>query len=751
MPSRLKFYDLWVKGDDAISLDVQFAVNEKAENFNPLTDVRALRQIAEEHHNKTPKGAVMTSTADNLLVDELELALKHYAHDMQIMAVYRQKSVSTEENATAALKQWAVDQNTILTDAAKVLMQKHVILTVWPVEDDNGNKTLGELMEFRQKIVNRMALVKQHQLKILPLVNWCSPSQHSSVAQKLSLTVSSWSLNDDQQNVGVVLMPVHTHQKNQLVMSETSLLGKLSKCNVIADYSASILFKERLDGRDSRPLNYPCRIMFPGLLQDVKTSMWFRSQLRCTGRTEMVNQLAGRAMLCVEDLSPDALPATDDDRYISGPKKAEQVGVEAWEGLIDALIKDTPLDIDDGPKTQGILFVLPTTRVGEELLAIFNVAARTNTSSLDFFMMAISETEVEKLWIENALTDHLKVLIKAKKLFVAGTAPIEDKISDKDVTPYLLLPTFKKLIPTGNVPESPGNVKPGETLPRDQQLSMPVDIYKYWTSCANQELSNRFLRFVEDNSLPVLAEPVAAESLTPDKKGKRGTSDVDVPGPPTKKAKFDPSTIVTTSDITEALLFDVKIAAPQKSDKVHLHLRVGARYLVNLGLSEVTVPSNFFMAGFGKGNFKLLKGLEETPPDNSIEFSLTDSESLVVYNNCVTTIGAILQVERLKKPDLAPCYHKVIDNEADSRAFTLQQTHRIVFVPAGESNVTASNVALKAAGPKDLSGGLEQNWSSHLTRLMWKVRLTNKGVQAITPAVYTVVESVIPPGSAVKF
>ena len=131
----------------------------------------------------------------------------------------------------------------------------------------------------------------------------------------------------------------------------------------------------------------------------------------------------------------------------------------------------------------------------------------------------------------------------------------------------------------------------------------------------------------------------------------------------------------------------------------------------------------------------------EAIPAGGIEFKLTDSDDLVVFNNSVTKVGAIIEAERKKKPGFSVCYHKVVENPEKLSEFKLEQTHKVVFVPSLEAEtLTQNSVACKVDEPT--------KWNTHAVRLMWMVRVTQKGLQAIGPRAYSKVEMVLPPGHA---
>ena len=86
------------------------------------------------------------------------------------------------------------------------------------------------------------------------------------------------------------------------------MLTRLSKHNFEFDHQFAILFKDKSDKRDSRPMTYHGRVIFPAALGSNLKSVWATSTLVEDGRTDLVSQLSPKDMLVVEDISDDALP-----------------------------------------------------------------------------------------------------------------------------------------------------------------------------------------------------------------------------------------------------------------------------------------------------------------------------------------------------------------------------------------------------------------------------------------------------------
>lgn len=110
------------------------------------------------------------------------------------------------------------------------------------------------------------------------------------------------------------------------------------------DRSFSVLFKERMDSRDQRPLTFGGKWVQAAHVQEQK-SFWKSSALVTEGRTEPAVQVASKDMQVIEDLLPGALPASvdTDAATVQGAAKYEQLGSDAWGKLLGAAFNGVEL------------------------------------------------------------------------------------------------------------------------------------------------------------------------------------------------------------------------------------------------------------------------------------------------------------------------------------------------------------------------------------------------------------------------
>ena len=193
-------------------------------------------------------------------------------------------------------------------DNATRFLNKCSKLTLW--EPQRAEVTVKEIMDFRRDTITSKLGVATRDVPSLLALNWAAPCLVPIPIQDNQISVLSWALSENMQSAAVVINPVFACSKGKLHVEEQKLVDLLAKGYLNLDWQFSILFKEKSDDRDLRPMVYPGRFVFPSYLGGPKKNLLFMCELRKSHRTEEVRQLASKAMKLVEDLAEDALPST---------------------------------------------------------------------------------------------------------------------------------------------------------------------------------------------------------------------------------------------------------------------------------------------------------------------------------------------------------------------------------------------------------------------------------------------------------
>ena len=453
-------------------MSMRCLITEKSDNFNLRSDCPPLKLIFDKHeYNKITKNAVMVagsnggmSTAASILYDEMLLVFRTTEVDLNTAEVWKKKCKNIETLSYQALQEWAVRQDDNAAAAINLLFARKVTLGVWDCE--NSSKNVNKLLDARRLFQKRHNLSTETgaDVPFLCMMNYASPSIFRAELQRAHMQVLSWCICDTQQSIGVVLMPVFSNVLHKTYLLDQALITKFSKHNFIFDRQFSVLFHGKTDKRDHRPLTYPGRLVFPATLgTNISKSVWCSSSLADEGRTASVLQLPSRDMQRIEDIGENALPepasGADHDRNLSGAAKYMQIGLPACESLLSSVLTDAKLS-----DITGLVVVLMTPDVGDELLAFMKLCL---SQTLPMHVVVMADNQVGLEWMEATVRQTLKDQVKTKDLSVAGQVPIEDKISDTEITNYLPLPAFNLLVVDGKPVKHPGSQEPGHCLPEE--------------------------------------------------------------------------------------------------------------------------------------------------------------------------------------------------------------------------------------------------------------------------------------------
>ena len=71
-------------------------------------------------------------------------------------------------------------------------------------------------------------------------------------------------------------------------------------------------------------------------------------------------------------------------------------------------------------------------------------------------------------------------------------------------------------------------------------------------------------------------------------------------------------------------------------------------------------------------------------PVAPLECKFTSSNDIVILAGAAVSLEKVINDMRATKPDCTICYHNVMPDENNANKFTVEQTHRIAYVPKEE-------------------------------------------------------------------
>lgn len=114
--------------------------------------------------------------------------------------------------------------------------------------------SIAQIMNIKREIARRAKVPTGSEVAPIVYLNHTAPSLVEVPVKKVQFALLGWLLNDNMQNVGLALLPVHVYKKGTLHAEETTLIGDLAKRNHNLDHAFSVSSAEANDARDQRPL-----------------------------------------------------------------------------------------------------------------------------------------------------------------------------------------------------------------------------------------------------------------------------------------------------------------------------------------------------------------------------------------------------------------------------------------------------------------------------------------------------------------
>lgn len=276
---------------------------------------------------------------------------------------------------------------------------------------------------------------------------------------------------------------------------------------------------------------------------------------------------------------------------------------------------------------------------------------------------------------------------------------------------------------------------------KDKKLFMPTDIVNKWRN--HTLVGPTFQKFLdgfleEFEIVESRAAPVPEEDATK----KRGAASETSATAKRARVALDAALVVDATGIDKALLHECRIGS--KDPAVWLQIRAQNHiYIVNKGTKD-WVASDSFVAGFGRGAFKIIKQDAELP-SGAVELHLTSSSDSIHYDGKMQVLGDVIKELRQRNPDTKVTYHKMTFDTQEPHKFELQWTHRVIFVSRPEEQSAQEMKDGNAAARESL-----QLWqSSNSVGVFWVMKFSQvKGLIPVKPAVYLKGSVTLGPGQA---
>ena len=417
---------------------------------------------------------------DKLKRDEFDHVVKKMDYDIKVFEIWQSKVASVAMARQHAKQEHVVSEHRKIVESVEAYLDGCVRFLCWEGVNKGSDSIVPQVLSFRMEIVrklrNQNTAGAAADVPTLVLMNWTAPCLFPAGRQNDHINCLAWALHDNTNSAAIIFAPTFSYQKGKTFLEENACMQLLAQGGHNLDHQFSVLFSDRCDQRDSRPLLYPARWAFPGHVVDLgKTNAFFQSELRKAGRTDPCKQMAAKDLKEMEDMADDSLPSTTSSNHISGAAKHCQFGRPAAEEVFRKAFNQVDLE-----KFPAVLIVDLFPRVGDFAGAFCRLRTQLNAGT-SLFYIGVGEKAKELEWLRATLLEELVEKVKLEGFQIPGAQPFQ-----KEVNPDLLdaLPA----IPITNLLVEKGE---GE----DRSLVLPKHLMLKWRS--DEDFGDEFSKWLD--------------------------------------------------------------------------------------------------------------------------------------------------------------------------------------------------------------------------------------------------------------
>lgn len=725
-----KQVEAWVQGYNMdLDLELCEAVREKNPKFK-YSDLRALRLLVEEHASTAAvsgNGCALSNapTQGNLEENSLDLIERQIKYDVQAFKVWLVKTHHIEHHAfhiRLEAKQKAARLN-------RQVAARHCASCLHFFEMTSVDKLLREIGNI-QKELEAKSVEKHSETKIATIctLNWIAPSTISSKGMAQHADIISILIHQSVQGVGLMLSPMFSYKKGGLWALEKHALNILQEKALVVDRSWSLIFSEQVDKRDSRPLQYKGRVLEPPT--ETSTPYWWKNSKLFLGYTDGATQLPAKDMQVSEEIGKDALPGSVDESMVTvqGAMKFQQIGVDAAQKVISALLSDATL-----PARIPILIVDLHAGVGNFAEAAVELQCTLNHPIV---YVGVTEDPMTCEWLRENKLELVTQKIEKEQLVVAGHSPkpenVDNLIEKMPAKPNLNVLLFGA--------EDQHNVPEGLILPKrlqDEWISHPV-------------FGPRFRQFLDK-----LHEEQPDVSLildgqqTPEKKPTKPNA------PPAQKRRriAEAATAVAADHMipkTESdgipLLVVPLVGLASGKGSLNVYGKNKMQIVSESDTEPLVVRRGMMLAGFGRGKWNMKN--DEFDGETMLQYEMTGSDDEVLIGQDLTTLLDIIIEKQKSKPDCRMAYFDIVPKgDGPTGSFTLVSTSDIVFVPVPASTKDATAGHLQTRVAAQIPIPIWRNM--HYSKIVWTVKWGQNGLAPVRPQIVMHTNVTVKPGHCV--
>ena len=172
--------------------------------------------------------------------------------------MYKSKYLTFQSAVTNKKNDWRLQQREVAVGAVTQDMANHVKLFT---SESKFSELTSDIELFKRDLMAQNRCQKEDIL-FVPVLNWRAMPSLKAKAVETHSAIACWGLQATPNGVGLVTLPVFSYHKGGLWTSQVTAAQSLKLAGLNVDTEVSLMFKDRVDFRDRRPMVYPCRLLF---------------------------------------------------------------------------------------------------------------------------------------------------------------------------------------------------------------------------------------------------------------------------------------------------------------------------------------------------------------------------------------------------------------------------------------------------------------------------------------------------------
>ena len=310
------FMDFIRRGDIMILAELDAAIQLKDEGYC-VRDCPTIANIINKHTQSGTSVGVkeieMEKQAAAIDADQWDLLKKQWDYDMNAVRIWQGKTKNAQTAVKSQRQKWLADVISNNTKTAEAMVTSRSSTHVYSSDQAKGTaECIGAYKEAKKSFARNLGIEYSSVITVVWL-NYTAPCMISNCEMAIQMHLLNYIMNEENHNIGIHLNPVWNHKKGQVWVVDhvvSQQLARQAACNI--DTQFALLFNDRSDLRDGRPMTYLGRILCKSSEELSNNVVWKSSSLVLDGHVGPIPQFQPKSMDVITKLDDDSLPTSAD-------------------------------------------------------------------------------------------------------------------------------------------------------------------------------------------------------------------------------------------------------------------------------------------------------------------------------------------------------------------------------------------------------------------------------------------------------